>query len=90
MAGIDPLVRVGGGVEWFLLYRADTQIFVYQCHSRDLGSRSRKGHAVHFPRPILSVSQIFKVFDVKDKGLCGGGGGDGVGRGGGGGNELKA
>ena len=39
--------------------------------------------------PILSVSQIFKVFDVKGKGLCGGGG-DGVGRGGGGGNELKA
>ena len=83
----------GGNGSYFIVKSEDTQIFVYQCHSRchsrDLGSRSRKGHAVHFPRPIFSVSQIFKVFDVRGKGLCGGGGDD-VGRGGGGGNELKA
>ena len=48
-------------VEWFSLYPADKQIFVYQCHSRDLGSRSPKCHSVHFPRPILSLSQISKV-----------------------------
>ena len=29
-----------------------------QCHTRDLGSRSPIGHPVHFPRPILSLSQI--------------------------------
>ena len=49
-------------VEWFSLYPADKQIFVYQCHSHDLGSRSPKGHPVHFPRPTLSLSQISKVY----------------------------
>ena len=35
--------------------------FVYQCHSHDLGSRPQKGHPVHFPRPMLSLSQTSKV-----------------------------
>ena len=34
------------------LYRADKHIYANRCHSRDLGSRSWKGHPVHFPRPI--------------------------------------
>ena len=40
-------------VEWFSLYPADNQIFVHQCHSCDLGSRSQEGHPVHFPRPTV-------------------------------------
>ena len=42
---------------WALKYSRPA-FFVYQCHSRDLGSRSPKGHPVHFRRPILSLSQI--------------------------------
>ena len=44
------------------------------CHSYDLGSRSQKGHATHFPRPILSLSQISKFnpngIDVRSKSCC--------------------
>ena len=40
-------------VEWFSLYPADNQIFVHQCHSCDLGSRSQECHPVHFPRPTV-------------------------------------
>ena len=47
--------------EWFSFYHADKQIYLNQCHSRDLGSRSWKGHPVHFPRPTFSLSQISKV-----------------------------
>ena len=36
-------------------------IFANGRHSRDLGSRSWKGHPVHFPRPIYSLCQIWKV-----------------------------
>ena len=43
-------------------YRADKQIFVNRCHSRDLGSRSWIGHPVHFPRPIYSLSQTSKIY----------------------------
>ena len=44
------------------LYRAEKQIFLNQCHSCDLGSRSQKGHPLHFPRPIYCLSQICKVW----------------------------
>ena len=47
--------------ECFSLYEADKWIFVNQCHNGDLGSRSQKGHPVHFSRPIPSLSQISKV-----------------------------
>ena len=51
--------------------------FANRCPSRDLGSRSWKGHPVHFPRPIYYLSQISKIllkrFDVRGKSLCGGG-----------------
>ena len=38
-----------------------SKYFVYQSHSRDLGSRSPEGHPVHLSRPILSLSQTSKV-----------------------------
>ena len=80
--------------EWFLLYHTDKPNSVNQCHSRDLGSRSGKGHPVHFHRPIFSLSQLYvrfsaNGFDVKGKSRYGGGRGGGRGRRGGGGNELK-
>ena len=43
------------------LYRADKQILLDQCLRCNLGSRSQKGHPVHFPRPIYSLSEICKV-----------------------------
>ena len=49
-------------IGWVVLTSSCRQAnFVYLCHSRDLGSRSPKGHAVHFLRPILSLSQICKL-----------------------------
>ena len=36
-------------------------VFVNQCHNRDLGSKSGKDHLIHFARPILSLSQIYKL-----------------------------
>ena len=43
------------------LYRTEKQIFAYLCHSRNLGPMPWKGHAVHFSRPIYSLSQISKI-----------------------------
>ena len=50
-------------IAWVILmnYRADKQIFANRCQSSDLGSRSWKGHPVHFPRLIYSLSQISKI-----------------------------
>ena len=50
-------------IRWVILtfYCADKHILANGCHSRDLGSRSWKGHPVQFPRPIYSLCQISKV-----------------------------
>ena len=62
-------------------YRADKQIFVNQCHSRDFGT-------VHFPKFICFCPKYVRFdtngFDVRGKSLCCGGRGGGRG-----GNKLK-
>ena len=49
-------------IRWVVLTLSRREAnFANQCYSLDLGSRSWKGHPVHFPKPIHSLCQISKV-----------------------------
>ena len=61
---------------WFSLYCSDKHFFVYQCHSRDFGSRSPKCHPVHFPDLYFLCPKYLRFssinFDIRSKSHRGG------------------